>query len=76
MIPNPFTETSTLIFENRISENDVLKIFNLQGKVIEEYLNINGNEISIDRDRMQSGIYFFQLMNEKRIHSTGSLIIN
>lgn len=76
VIPNPFTETSTLIFENRISENDVLKIFNLQGKVIEEYLNINGNEISIDREKMQSGIYFFRLMNEKRIHSTGSLIIN
>jgi hypothetical protein len=74
--PNPFTESTVLSFENPLHEINILKIFNIQGQLIRENSNIKGNEIKIDREMMNDGIYFFQIMNERRIVATGNLIVN
>jgi len=74
--PNPFTESTILSFENPLHEINILKIFNMQGQIVREYSNVKGNEIKIDREKMNDGIYFFLIMNEKRIVANGSLIIN
>ena len=76
MTPNPFTESTILSFENPLHEINILKIFNMQGQIVREYSNVKGNEIQIDREKMNDGIYFFLIMNEKRIVANGSLIIN
>nr|MBP6657592.1 T9SS type A sorting domain-containing protein [Bacteroidia bacterium] len=72
----PFTESTILSFENPLHEINILKIFNMQGQIVREYSNVKGNEIKIDREKMNDGIYFFLIMNEKRIVANGSLIIN
>lgn len=76
VMPNPFSESTSIIFENPFHEMNALKIFNIQGQMIREYSNIKGSKIKIDREKINSGIYFFQIMNERRIVAQGNLIIN
>lgn len=73
--PNPFNEFSMLTFENPLHENCSLKIWNTNGQIEKQYSNIRNNELKIDRDGMNSGIYFFQIMNNKRLIANGKLVI-
>jgi hypothetical protein len=73
--PNPFTEYTIITFDNSFFEKNTLKIFNTSGQLVKEYRNITGNILTIERDKMCRGIYYFQLMNDKRQIGNGKLVI-
>jgi hypothetical protein len=73
--PNPFTESTIITFDNSFFEKNTLKIFNTNGQLVKELRNITGNILTIERDKMCRGIYYFQLMNDRRQIGNGKLVI-
>ena len=72
--PNPF-KTELLISKKSNFENSTLKIFNSIGQLIKEKENIHGQNIIINRETLNSGIYFAQLIENGKIISTNKIII-
>ena len=73
--PNPF-KTELLISKKSNFENSTLKIFNSIGQLIKEKENIHGQNIIINRETLNSGIYFAQLIENGKIISTNKIIIS
>jgi len=62
--PNPITSKTTLSFAEE-QKNTIIKITNLLGKEINT-LNVTGKEFVFERGAMSNGIYFLQIINDKR----------
>lgn len=75
VFPNPFTNKTTLQFDNSKKENFTLTIYNLQGQVVLTIANITNDNIEIERQNLMSGLYFFHLRTDKRVTS-GKLMVN
>lgn len=75
--PNPLTSSATLRisnFQKYASDDFELKIYNvLEQEVLKQ--NITNQKTEIKRENLPSGIYFYQLKNEKRILGNGKLVI-
>ncbi|OFY32804.1 MAG: hypothetical protein A2309_11990 [Bacteroidetes bacterium RIFOXYB2_FULL_35_7] len=71
--PNPF-DKSALIKNNIKMVNAVLIIFNSFGQIVSTQHNINSFEIQVNKGNLKNGIYFFQIMNDGKIH-TGKFVI-
>jgi hypothetical protein len=61
--PNPFT-TSTLIKLNSPAVNASLYVYNLYGQLVREVNAINEDAIVLQKDNLQSGIYFIKLIQD------------
>jgi hypothetical protein len=73
--PNPSTTNFTLKISSEIIIKDaVIKIYDVCGKGIKN-ISINTNETIIDRGELQSGIYFYQIINNNERIDNGKLII-
>lgn len=74
--PNPFQQQTTLSFENELKQPYQLAIFNALGKQVQQQQNIVGNPITIDRNNLAKGIYFFSILNkDQQLIQTGKLMI-
>ena len=73
--PNPMTDHSTLLFNNRNHQNTILSIFNAQGQIVQQINDIHSDRIIIERNGLPSGFYYYQLRNPNKIITTGKLII-
>ena len=80
--PNPFNEKTTLaIQESSIPQNATLKITDLMGQQVRHIFIPFGNstgkrEITIDRQNLPSGMYFFQLiLDDATVKFGGKLLI-
>tara|TARA_R110001592_G_scaffold351907_1_gene649363 strand:- start:151 stop:1971 length:1821 start_codon:yes stop_codon:yes gene_type:complete len=74
VFPNPFSKTTNLQMSVEL-KNATLNIYNSFGQVVKTINNISGNSISIQRDNLVSGIYFFQLRDKNKKLLTGRIII-
>jgi hypothetical protein len=76
LYPNPFSSEAIL---NVSSENPVsnasLDIYNMTGEKIRSQNNINTNSISIKRENLLPGIYFYKLSSKGQILSNGKFMI-
>ena len=76
--PNPISNHSSIYFPNSeiISKNNVkLKVYDISGIPINlEYKLIKGS-FSFSAAHLKNGIYFYQIINEKRILSDGQFSI-
>ncbi len=72
--PNPFNNSSTLQTTKPL-QNASLFIFDMLGKEVKNYHNLNGTEIIIYSNGMKSGMYFFTLNDAKGFVGNGKLII-
>ena len=72
-MPNPFSEYTTLTFGKPLHKSSTLKIFNTSGQIATEYQNIQGNELTIEKEKLESGIYFFQLISDRQLIANGKL---
>lgn len=76
LFPNPFTSSTTLrIRQTPLPEKLELKLYDALGKMVRS-VRVNGSEISINRDELTDGIYFYSLEGAKNFRKTGKLIIN
>ena len=71
--PNPFTEQTTLAF-NEEQKNCAIKIIDVLGKEIKT-INFNGKQFIIEKGEMQKGIYFVEVIDENKNMATKKIII-
>lgn len=74
LAPNPFSTSSTLRI-NLVLEKVELRIYNSLGKKIKEIKNISEQDITIQRDGLEEGIYFLQLSQFNDILIAAKFII-
>lgn len=74
--PNPMSTSSIIKIDAALKLKDAqLKIIDVQGKTIRVIEAIETNEILLAKDKMQNGIYFYQLIQNDKILSTGKFVI-
>jgi hypothetical protein len=72
--PNPFNHSIILNFDYSSSQTYSLQIFNSTGQLIKRINKINSGKIEISGEHLNSGIYFYQLTNDKNEIVDGKLI--
>ena len=75
LFPNPMKEYSTLEFNNPTNENFILKLYDVQGRIVRTMTNIKSNQVIIKKDNLIDGLYFLQLSTDKKTSMTGKLMI-
>ena len=73
--PNPFSDFTTIEFENKIGENYTLKLFNALGQNVQPITTITEEQIIIKRENLEAGIYFILLHSDSQKRISGKLII-
>jgi len=71
--PNPFTDQATISFPEK-SNNLVLEVFDMCGKLVYFEDDISGNEVIVYAKNIQTGMYFFTLSGENKEYS-GKLLV-
>lgn len=74
IFPNPFNHSTTIKFDNPNNEKYTLTILDFEGRIIQTIKNVI-SEIEIEKGYLSSGLYYFQLQNDKGIGATGKLMI-
>jgi hypothetical protein len=74
--PNPMIDHATLEFENSKNENFTLTILDFQGRPVQTYNHIMTNKIEIEKNNLQSGLYFFQLNSGNQIRAAGKFLVD
>jgi len=72
--PNPFTTESTIQTDKGF-KNATLTVYNSFGQQVKQFDNISGQTITLHRDNLTSGMYFFRFLQDDKVLGTGKLII-
>ncbi len=75
IFPNPFGASTTIEFDNKKNEKYSLRIYNTTGQRVRKIENIITGKIKIERENLKSGLYFFQLMNNRHSFGSGKMMI-
>lgn len=59
--PNPFSDRTTITFNNPNFEKHQLILMDLTGKVIRQIGDITGNRVELNRDHLSPGLYIIEL---------------
>lgn len=70
VFPNPFSESTTLVFEKELNEAYDLVIYDMLGKEVKRVNSITGNKIQIYKNEIGTGIFLSCLIH----HKTGKCI--
>ncbi len=73
LFPNPFNSTATLSLSSDFEKAE-LKIYNALGKQVRQQ-NINSLSMTINRDKLSNGVYFYQVINDSRQVTSGKFTI-
>ena len=73
--PNPLSTQATLQ-TNLFLKDATLTLYNSEGKKVKEIKNIVGQTMTISRDNLASGLYFFQLTEDNKIIEENKLVIS
>ena len=71
--PNPVLTQATFTLTDEV-QNAFLKIYDLQGKEIKQIV-FSGQQVVFERENIESGIYFYQIISKQKTISSGKLII-
>lgn len=75
--PNPFDSKAMLSINGSVKLNDArLEIYNVLGQNVKTEQNINENNIAIEKGSLENGMYFYRLINNGMIISSGKFILN
>jgi len=72
--PNPFNQITTISFVNPSQENFTLIINDLSGRTLRRIDRITNEQVEVNRADLVDGIYYFQLVGEKKT-LTGKLVV-
>jgi hypothetical protein len=73
--PQPFHNRATIEIDNSQNENFTLVIYNIYGQLVREINNITTDKVTIERQDLKSGMYFFRLTAEGNLLGMGKMII-
>jgi len=74
IFPNPFSSFATLQFSKPL-QSAIVGVFNLLGQQVNEFNNVNGNEVIIQKENMNAGIYFVKVTDISGLIGTTKIII-
>jgi len=74
LFPNPLTHSTRLVFSNSNQEVFQLEILTADGRVVESYSNLRGNEVEIDANGWASGLYWYRLRGAMGT-ATGKMVV-
>jgi N-acetylneuraminic acid mutarotase len=72
--PNPARLNATIEFDNYSNKNHNLIIYNASGRIVRTISDISTGKVEIEKQDLASGLYFYQLRDEKQILGTGKII--
>lgn len=73
--PNPFSQSTTLKFDNAKNENHTLTLFDNLGQLIQTTTDIRTGRVEIEKQNLTNGLYYFQLRTGIQIIASGKLLI-
>ena len=73
--PNPFEEYTTLRLEGLENKNYSFTLFNKQGQVVRFLENRIESQITISRDELSAGLYYYHIQTENQKIGRGKLVI-
>ncbi|HTL81635.1 MAG TPA: T9SS type A sorting domain-containing protein [Bacteroidia bacterium] len=74
VFPNPFSSAATIQLKNELHSGKLL-IYDVYGKEIETEDGVNGSTISISRNNLPAGIYFFRIDENNKILASGKFTV-
>jgi alpha-amylase len=74
VFPNPSSDYTTLRFEDQ-EINHTVTVKDITGKTVRVYNNYNHQELTIERDQLNAGIYFIVSQDSKMNSSTSKWVI-
>ncbi len=75
VFPNPFHSFTTLKFDRHL-EDGVLTIYNTARKLLRSVPDISGFQVKIEKENLNSGLYFYELKEESGASYTGKLVVS
>jgi hypothetical protein len=74
--PNPFHESATVSIDaNTVLDNGVFTLYDITGKVVLQMNNVTSTTISINRNTLENGIYFYTFTNNGVVIGSGKLVV-
>jgi uncharacterized repeat protein (TIGR03803 family) len=75
--PNPFNDFTVISIKgNNPNSNSYINLYDISGREVRSVFVGDKKEIILNRDLLESGMYFYKLLsNEKKITASGKLII-
>jgi hypothetical protein len=74
VLPNPFSTTTMLRVDQEMKGAE-FKMYNALGEEVQAVHAINGTELSVSRENLAKGIYFYSLIQDQNLLSRGKLVI-
>ncbi len=73
--PNPVKDKAVVRFSNPDKQYHRLEIYDLIGNQVKVYRHVNTSSFDIDVMDLETGMYFYFIMNENERVSTGRLFV-
>ena len=73
--PNPVNSWVNINIEDESNKEFVLKLFDSRGQLIETIKSISSGKTKIDINNLASGLYFFQLIDERQVYQIKKLVV-
>jgi hypothetical protein len=74
VFPNPFSN-SAILKTNMQLHHAILKIYDLLEREAFTQINLNGTEVKINKENLSAGNYYYKLIQNDALISTGKLVI-
>ena len=72
--PNPFSNNITINTKTSL-EKSTIKIYSMMGQLVKEINNVSGYNIVLQRDNLESGVYFITLSQENGMLISEKIIV-
>ncbi len=72
--PNPATASATISFNNAHSTPCTFRLYNAEGQLLSVMEHITGNTITLQRNGLPGGLYFFKITGDGAINGNGKLV--
>jgi len=66
VVPNPAGENAQITFNNPSKSAFTLSVFNSQGQLVQSKSGITSGSVTVERDGLAEGLYFFRLESGRR----------
>jgi hypothetical protein len=68
IFPNPFSQSTTVQFNNANSQPYVLVVYDMLGNKVREVKNITSNQVLVEKGNLNAGVYFVELQGTDRLY--------
>lgn len=75
VFPNPFSSDATFLITGKDYNNTSVVLSDITGKTVRSFSVENGNTFVINREGLDSGVYFYQLIEQNKTLVQGKIII-